>query len=343
MLIVLDQNKKRYSFYDVMKATGMTSLASIKKYFSNTKFHVNECELNLYEKTIYEENFHVLVAEYKNDEDFFAFEKRMHSNIHFSFSKKNSAENILLPVNVSRIFMSVREDFASLLLAKLKRELVDFDKASYSRKKEDNYPARKLYVKNKIMRKNFNDWLFTKKVAMLLRDDVNTVYLLNKLNASSEFASEIYECIANEKIDFSIPPLSTIFTEREDWLFLQRSAFFNEHTVSILDKLNLLHVEKPIGIKLNGEIKKRKGSNLKINLHENLAFMNGQKNTCLENAGVLVRDSLIEDILDRLTLRSENNISANEKLGIIQKIVLNASLENKEKITQVSPVVKARI
>lgn len=343
MLIVLDQSKKRYSFYDVMKATGMTSLAPLKKYFSNTKFYFNESALNLHEATIYEENFNVLVSDYKNDDDFFDFEKRMHSNIHFSFQAENGAENILLPVNVSRIFMSIREDFASLWLAKLKKELVDFDKASSFRNKEDNYPARKLYIKNKIMRKNFNDWLFNSTISVLLRNDVKTVCLLNKLNASSDFASNIYECIANEKTDFSIPPLSTMFTEREDWLFLQRSAFFNEHTVKLLNKLNLLHIEKPIGVKLNGEIKKRKGSCLKINLHENLALINGQKNTCLENAGVLVRESLIEGLLERLSLRSENNTSANEKLGIVQKIFLNANLESRDSLTPVSSVFKARI
>lgn len=327
MNIILNEDKEKYSIYEIMQITGLTRLSFLETYFRKPSEMINEEDIDFHAKTIYKENFDVLTARYEESEDFFDFEKRMHSNIHLLLRKNENEDGTIIRINISKVFMEIRPDFSDLWLNKLKKELKAYHESPYSRNKEDEYPARKLYEKSKTMRGDLHKWMFEGKIVNLLKTEPEFVVLLGKTNMSLKFSSTLYQIMADEKIDFSEKPLSDMITE--GWLFNLDDSFFNEHSIETLKKMNLLSLEKPVSIKLNGKLSNAQRSNgsLKLNLHENLALTKYKRNESLEKAGVIIRDSVINEIMHRLNLRAENSQEAISKIAIIQKFLIKSTID----------------
>lgn len=319
----------QYSLNDVLFRLGRTDLDFLKNDLFSGKKSENYRNFHINKKILNEDNFNILVSSFEEDHEFENLVSSMNNSIWLYFSGEDH-KRIRLPVNLLKIFSAVRTDFSNLYLKKLEDFFIS---VNY---KEDNVfdnNLLKLYINNKHIRKIVNDsFLKSQNLEYYIVNKPDLTVKISKYNYDLIFLNKIYLMLKEKEIDFSIEPFNSII--KKDMLFGVDNDFFNEKTILLLKKMNLLEGCKPVHVKQNGSIVRSNKSSLKINLNEICLIKTGRENKLLSDYGILIDFEKMELLLAKLNNRSQSNEKAIEKRCKLEESLLRKEIEGITKKTK---------
>ncbi|HCJ8469839.1 TPA: hypothetical protein NV714_003649 [Escherichia coli] len=316
-----DENSSQYySINDVLSRLERTNLNFLKNDpFSGNK---NYRHFDMNKKILNENNFNVFISSFAEEQDFEKVVNSMNNPVWLYFYDENKT-SFRFTTNLLKIFAAIRTDFSDLYLKKLEEF---FMSVNYEVNNILDNNLLNLYVSNKHIKKLVNDsFLKNKNLEYYVVNKPDLTVKISKYNYDLIFLNKVYLMLKEKEIDFSIKPFNSII--KEDMLFGVENDFFNEKTILLLKKMNLLEGSKPVSVKQNGSIVRSNKSSLKINLNEICLIKTGRENKLLSNYGILIDFEKMELLLEKLNNRSLSNEKAIGKRCKLEESLLRKEME----------------
>ena len=316
-----DENSSQYySINDVLSRLERTDLDFLKDdlFSGNKNYH----HFDINKKILNENNFNVFISSFAEEQDFEKVVNSMNNPVWLYFYDENKT-SFRFTTNLLKIFAAIRTDFSDLYLKKLEEF---FMSVNYEVDNILDNNLLNLYVSNKHIKKLVNDsFLKNKNLEYYLVNKPDLTVKISKYNYDLIFLNKVYLMLKEKEIDFSIKPFNSII--KEDMLFGVENDFFNEKTILLLKKMNLLEGSKPVSVKQNGSIVRSNKSSLKINLNEICLIKTGRENKLLSNYGILIDFEKMELLLEKLNNRSLSNEKAIGKRCKLEESLLRKEME----------------
>ena len=318
-----DENSSQYySINDVLSRLGRTDLDFLKNDLFSGNKNKNYHHFDMNKKILNEDNFHIFISSFSEEKDFEKVVNSMNNPVWLYFYDKNKT-SFRFTTNLLKIFAAIRTDFSDLYLKKLEEF---FMSVNYEVDNILDNNLLNLYVSNKHIKKLVNDsFLKNKNLEYYVVNKPDLTVKISKYNYDLIFLNKVYLMLKEKEIDFSIKPFNSII--KEDMLFGVENDFFNEKTILLLKKMNLLEGSKPVSVKQNGSIVRSNKSSLKINLNEICLIKTGRENKLLSNYGILIDFEKMELLLAKLNNRSKSNEKAIEKCCKLEESLLRKEME----------------
>lgn len=316
-----DENSSQYySINDVLSRLERTNLNFLKNdpFSGNKNYH----HFDMNKKILNENNFNVFISSFAEEQDFEKVVNSMNNPVWLYFYDENKT-SFRFTTNLLKIFAAIRTDFSDLYLKKLEEF---FMSVNYEVNNILDNNLLNLYVNNKHIKKLVNDsFLKNKNLEYYVVNKPDLTVKISKYNYDLIFLNKVYLMLKEKEIDFSIKPFNSII--KEDMLFGVENDFFNEKTILLLKKMNLLEGSKPVSVKQNGSIVRSNKSSLKINLNEICLIKTGRENKLLSNYGILIDFEKMELLLEKLNNRSLSNEKAIGKRCKLEESLLRKEME----------------
>lgn len=318
-----EQNSSQYySINDVLSSLERTDLDFLNNDLFSGNKNRNYHRFDMNKKILNDSNFNVFISSFTEEQDFEKVVNSMNNPVWLYFYDENKT-SFRFTTNLLKIFAAIRTDFSDLYLKKLEEF---FMSVNYEVDNILDNNLLNLYVSNKHIKKLVNDsFLKNKNLEYYVVNKPDLTVKISKYNHDLIFLNKVYLMLKEKEIDFSIKPFNSII--KEDMLFGVENDFFNEKTILLLKKMNLLKGSKPISVKQNGSIVRSNKSSLKINLNEICLIKTGRENKLLSDYGILIDFEKMELLLAKLDNRSKSNEKAIEKCCKLEESLLRKEME----------------
>lgn len=318
-----DENSSQYySINDVLSRLERTDLDFLKNDLFSGNKNRNYHRFDMNKKILNDSNFNVFISSFTEEQDFEKVVNSMNNPVWLYFDDENKT-SFRFTTNLLKIFAVIRTDFSDLYLKKLEEF---FMSVNYEVENILDNNLLNLYVSNKHIKKLVNDsFLKNKNLEYYVVNKPDLTVKISKYNYDLIFLNKVYLMLKEKEIDFSIEPFNSII--KEDMLFGVDNDFFNEKTILLLKKMNLLEGCKPVHVKQNGSIVRSNKSSLKINLNEICLIKTGRENKLLSDYGILIDFEKMELLLAKLDNSSQSNEKAIEKRCKLEESLLRKEME----------------
>lgn len=318
-----EQNSSQYySINDVLSSLERTDLDFLNNDLFSGNKNRNYHRFDMNKKILNDSNFNVFISSFAEEQDFEKVVNSMNNPVWLYFYDENKT-SFRFTTNLLKIFAAIRTDFSDLYLKKLEEF---FMSVNYEVNNILDNNLLNLYVSNKHIKKLVNDsFLKNKNLEYYVVNKPDLTVKISKYNYDLIFLNKVYLMLKEKEIDFSIKPFNSII--KEDMLFGVENDFFNEKTILLLKKMNLLEGSKPVSVKQNGSIVRSNKSSLKINLNEICLIKTGRENKLLSNYGILIDFEKMELLLEKLNNRSLSNEKAIGKRCKLEESLLRKEME----------------
>ena len=318
-----DENSSQYySINDVLSRLKRTDLDFLKNdlFLGNKNRNYHHFDMN--KKILNENNFNVFVSSFTEEQDFEKVINSINNPVWLYFYDENKT-SFRFTTNLLKIFAAIRTDFSDLYLKKLEEF---FMSVNYEVDNIFDNNLLNLYVSNKHIKKLVNDsFLKNKNLEYYVVNKPDLTVKISKYNYDLIFLNKVYLMLKEKEIDFSVEPYCNII--KSDILFGVEPDFFNQKTIPLLKKMDLLQESKPVHVKQNGSIVRSNKSSLKINLNEICLIKTGRENKLLSDYGILIDFEKMELLLEKLYNRSQSNEKAIGKRCKLEESLLKKEME----------------
>lgn len=318
-----DENSSQYySINDVLSRLKRTDLDFLKNdlFLGNKNRNYHHFDMN--KKILNENNFNVFVSSFTEEKDFEKVISSINNPVWLYFYDENKT-SFRFTTNLLKIFAAIRTDFSDLYFKKLEEF---FMSVNYEVDNIFDNNLLNLYVSNKHIKKLVNDsFLKNQNLEYYVVNKPDLTVKVSKYNYDLIFLNKVYLMLKEKEIDFSVEPYCNII--KSDMLFGVEPDFFNEKTIPLLKKMNLLEGSKPVQVKQNGSIVRSNKSSLKINLNEICLIKTGRENKLLSDYGIIIDFEKMELLLEKLYNRSQSNEKAIGKRCKLEESLLKKEME----------------